>query len=145
MVHFRERDSGFLEAILNRLDGQAGGVLYAIEAFLFDCGEQLAVGDDRGLRVGVVGVDAEDDHTDVSVGLAELPRPAPSKIGRVVRPLKGGSILIRLESGPTLCFLWLSAVFNRFELTIRNGRNSLVLPLFIGPRITLLNIAPRQP
>jgi hypothetical protein len=47
VIHFRERDSGFLKAILNRLDRQSGSVLYAIEAFLFDCGEQLAVSDDR--------------------------------------------------------------------------------------------------
>lgn len=93
----------------------------------------------------MVGVDSEDDHAAVSIALAELPRPAPSKIGRVDRLLEGGSILIRLERGPTLCFLWLSGVFNRFEVTIRNGRNWLLVPLLFGPPISLLNIAPRQP
>ena len=57
-----ELDAGFVEAELNCLHGKPGGVFDAIQALLFDGGEQAAVGHNRGGGVGVIGIDAQDDH-----------------------------------------------------------------------------------
>ncbi len=57
VIDFGDGDAGFLEAIANGRDGNAGGVLDAIEALLFDGRDQPAVGHQCGGGVTVVGVD----------------------------------------------------------------------------------------
>src|SRR2546422_7698003 len=53
---------GSLQAVTYGFSGKAGAVLLASEALLFNCGNQLAVLDQRRRRVTVVCVYAEDDH-----------------------------------------------------------------------------------
>ena len=50
---------GFLQAIGDRLAWKPGPMLDPSKSFLFGGGDQSAVADDAGRRVGVVGVDPE--------------------------------------------------------------------------------------
>jgi hypothetical protein len=54
-----------------------------------------------------------------SIGLlkSEMPARRTSLLSRLEDPL----IFIRLEMTSTLCILWVTAIFNRFGLSIRNG------------------------
>jgi hypothetical protein len=60
VVHIGERDAGFLEAIADRLAGEAAPVLDPPEALLFDCGDEIAVLHQASGGVGMIGVEAED-------------------------------------------------------------------------------------
>ena len=53
-------EAGVREAPRGRLRGEAGDVLDAVEALLLGRRDELAVDDERGGRVAVVGVEAED-------------------------------------------------------------------------------------
>src|SRR5262249_52979684 len=55
-------DAGGPEAVADRLLGEAGPVLDAVEPLLLDGGDEPAVDHQRGRRVAVEGVDAKDDH-----------------------------------------------------------------------------------
>ena len=55
-------DPRLLQAKLHRQRRQSGSVLDAAEAFLFDGGNELAIAEDGGGGVTVVGIDAENDH-----------------------------------------------------------------------------------
>src|SRR5712692_8165697 len=63
-------DSRSLQAILNRLCRKAGAVLHAIEALFLDSGDNSAVFDQRGRRVPVISVNAENVHRAVPVRYA---------------------------------------------------------------------------
>ena len=67
VIDVGESEAGFLEAVANGLHGKTGGVFYAIEALFFDGGDQLAVADDRGGSVAVVGIDSQNVHERRSV------------------------------------------------------------------------------
>ena len=62
VIHFSQLHAGLIEAELNRASRKPGGVLDAVEALLFDRGDQAAVHHDRGGSVGVIGVDSQNDH-----------------------------------------------------------------------------------
>ena len=62
MIQLSNRDSRRTQAILDRLRGKSGAVLDAIEALFFDGGDQLSIFDERGRRITVIGVDAENVH-----------------------------------------------------------------------------------
>ena len=68
VVHFGKFYARLIQAILDRAHGQAGRVFHAVQALFFDGGEQVAVGDNRGGGVGVVRVDAQDDHLEYCGG-----------------------------------------------------------------------------
>ena len=68
VVHFGKFHAGLVQAILDRAHRKAGRVFHAVQALFFDGGEQAAVGDNRGGGVGVVCVDAQDDHLDYCRG-----------------------------------------------------------------------------
>ena len=68
MVEVLGGDAGLVQAVLNRADGETGPVFLAVEAFLFDGGDQHAVADDGGGGAAVVGVDTEDEHGLVDSG-----------------------------------------------------------------------------
>ena len=78
VVHFGKLYAGLVQAILNRAHGKAGGVFHAVQALFFDGGEQAAVGDDRGRGVGVIRVDAQNDHHEYCGG--NLPRCLRNKL-----------------------------------------------------------------
>ena len=77
VVHFGEFYAGLIQAILDRAHGEASGVFHAVEALFFDGGDESAVGDNRGGGVGVVRVDAQDDHHEYCGG--NLPRCLTNK------------------------------------------------------------------
>ena len=62
MLHIGERDARFAQAIGDRLRGKAGPMLDAAEALLLRRRDELAVAHERGRRIAVKGVEAEDDH-----------------------------------------------------------------------------------
>ena len=49
-----------LQAVADRFAGEAAPVLDAAEALLLDGGDQVAVLDQAGRGIGVIGVEAED-------------------------------------------------------------------------------------
>ena len=55
-------NTGFCETVANGLLGETGAMLDAIEAFLFDGGDQSAVFDDCCCSIAVIGVDSENVH-----------------------------------------------------------------------------------
>ena len=59
MLHVGERDAGFPEAVADRFARKAAPVLDAAEALLLDGSDEVAVLDEAGRRVGVIGVEAE--------------------------------------------------------------------------------------
>ena len=63
MLDFANLDSRRTQAILDRLRWKSGAVLDAIEALFFDRGDELAVLDERGGRITVICIDAEDVHS----------------------------------------------------------------------------------
>ena len=67
VIDVGEREAGFLEAVANGLRGKTGGVFYAIEAFFFDGGDELAVANERGGSVAVVSIDSQNIHERRSV------------------------------------------------------------------------------
>jgi len=62
VVNVREREARFLKAIANGRSRKASGVLNAIEAFLFDGGDQPAAAHNGGGSVAVIRVDSENVH-----------------------------------------------------------------------------------
>jgi len=62
VVDLLNPDSRRAQAILDRLSGKSGAVLDAIEALFFDGANQLTVFDERGGRITVICIDAEDVH-----------------------------------------------------------------------------------
>ena len=62
VFNFFNRDTGRAQTIFDRLRGKSGAVLDAIEALFFDRGDELAVLDERGGRITVICIDAEDVH-----------------------------------------------------------------------------------
>ena len=67
MVQIFDSDSCGIETVSNRMRGKAGGVLAAIEAFLFNRGDQPAIFDNGCCRVAVISVDAKNVHAGLSV------------------------------------------------------------------------------
>ena len=65
VIDIAERESGVGKAPFHRLSGQTRPVLDAAEAFLFSGGDELAVFDESGGGVAMVGVETEDDHKGV--------------------------------------------------------------------------------
>ena len=59
-VHLADVEAALLEAVADRLDREARGMLYPVEALLLDRGDDPSVLDERGRCVGVVRVEAED-------------------------------------------------------------------------------------
>ena len=62
VVDLFEANAGFFQAVTNRLLGETGAVLDAIEAFFFYRGDQSAVFDDCRCSIAVIGVDTENVH-----------------------------------------------------------------------------------
>src|SRR5207253_4201819 len=63
-------DAAGRQAVADRLRREAGPMLDAVEPFLLDRGDELAIDDQGGGRVAVKGVDAEDVHEEpVSVAV----------------------------------------------------------------------------
>ena len=60
VLNFTNLDSRGTQAILDRLRRKSGIVLDAIEALFFDGGDQFAVSYERGGRITVICIDAED-------------------------------------------------------------------------------------
>ena len=57
-----ETQAGFVQAVLHGEGGETGPVFDAAESLFFDCGDELAVANDGGGGVAMVGVDSEDGH-----------------------------------------------------------------------------------
>ncbi len=55
-------DAGDAQHIADRLHGEARPVFRAVEAFFFDCGDELAVLNEAGRRAAVIRVDSENIH-----------------------------------------------------------------------------------
>src|SRR2546423_527336 len=82
MIQLSNRDSRRTQAILDRLRGKSGAVLDAIESLFFDGGDQLAVFDERGRRITVICIYAEDVHRKYeTVKCATMARFAVSRNG----------------------------------------------------------------
>ena len=64
MVHLFKPQPRHIETVPNRLLGETGAMLDAIETLLFDRGDQSAVFDDCRRSIAVIRVDAEDVHRD---------------------------------------------------------------------------------
>ena len=82
VVHVGDGDAGFLQAVANRRDREARRVLDAIEALLFDRGDELAVLHQGRRGVAVVGVDAKNIHRKDSPNLF----PAETRLRGPRRP-----------------------------------------------------------
>ena len=78
VIHFGKLYAGLVQAILDRAHRKAGRIFHTVEALLFYGGEQAAVRDNRGRGVGVVRVDAQDDHHEYCGG--NLPRCLRNKL-----------------------------------------------------------------
>ena len=78
VVHFGKFYAGLVQAILNRAHGKTRCVFHAVQALLFDGREQAAVRDDRGRGIGVIRVDAQNDHHEYCGG--NLPRCLRNKL-----------------------------------------------------------------
>ena len=74
----REFYAGLVQAILDRAHGKAGRVFHAVQAFFFHGSKQMAVRDNCGGGVGVVRVDAQDNHPEYCGG--NLPRCLRNKL-----------------------------------------------------------------
>ena len=55
-------DPGDGQAVFNRLGWKTGAMLDAIEPFLFNGGNQPAIANNRGRRIAVICIDAENVH-----------------------------------------------------------------------------------
>src|SRR5262249_57277494 len=77
-------DAGGFETALNRLHWKAGAVFDAAEALLFQGGDDLAVAQKNGRDVAVIGVDAQDVHTDCGSRTRLRRGPAPVGAERTV-------------------------------------------------------------
>ena len=66
MVHLFKPQPRRIETVTNRLLGETGAMLDAIEALLFDRGDQSAVFDDCRRSIAVIRVDSENVHRDSS-------------------------------------------------------------------------------
>ena len=58
-----DADTGGIEAITNRLCWKPGAVFLAIESFLFDCRDQVAVANYRRRRVAVICVESKNVYS----------------------------------------------------------------------------------
>ena len=61
-IHLRKFHAGLLEAVLDGELRQARRVFHAIQALFFHSGEQATVRDDRSGGIGVICVQAQDNH-----------------------------------------------------------------------------------
>ena len=66
MVHVLEPHARFSQTVTNRLLGETGAMLDAIETLFFRRGDQSAVFDDCRCSIAVIRVDAEDVHRESS-------------------------------------------------------------------------------
>src|SRR5205085_6588125 len=72
----------FFQAVPNRFRWESGPVLDAPEPLFFGGGHDLAVPQETGGGTGVIGVDAEDVHSDIpSMRPTSVRRPAGSSLG----------------------------------------------------------------
>ena len=62
MVHFRKRQSRFLQTIANRGRWKSCRVLHAIESLLFDCRDELPIAHNRSGCVSMVRVNPKNIH-----------------------------------------------------------------------------------
>jgi hypothetical protein len=66
MVHVFEPNGRCIQTVTNRVLGEAGAMLDAIETLFFYRGDQSAVFDDCRCSIAVIRVDAEDVHRESS-------------------------------------------------------------------------------
>jgi hypothetical protein len=62
MVDFSDRRTSLIQAKLNRTSRKPCGVFHSIEPLFFDSRDELAIDDNRGGGVRMIGVDAQNDH-----------------------------------------------------------------------------------
>src|SRR5262249_2827108 len=97
VIEVAHADAAGLQAVTDRLLGEAGPVLDPVEPLPLDRGYQFAVDQECRRGVAVKGVDAEDIHAEVLPGHRTDPAAGVSFAGRVV--LKAGQVMSK-DYGP---------------------------------------------